>query len=316
MKLRNRFLMRLLSLLVVSLCSASSQADLKVVVSIMPIHSLVSGLMSGINEPYLLINSNQSPHTMTLKPSDARALNQADLIVWVGESLESPLTHLIDQVADETETISLLDIPKLHLLPIRNSLDWTPHHQHDEALATHAHHIDMDMDNHIWLSPDNARAVVQYLSGVLIRLDPTNGDQYRSNLKKLLNRIDEMESQFIANIAGISDTPFIVFHDAYQYLEDHFGLNAVGSVNISPDRLSGAKHIHLLREKIRKLEARCVFSEPQFKPKLVQTLVSGTQASAGKLDPLGGELPPGEDAYFDLMQNLSENLAACLGRNQ
>jgi zinc transport system substrate-binding protein len=314
MKLRKRFFMRLLSLLVVSLCSASSQADLKVVASIMPIHSLVSGLMSGINEPYLLISSNQSPHTMTLKPSDARALNQADLIVWVGESLESPLVHLISQVGDDTEAISLLDIPKLHLLPIRSSLDWTRHRHPADTLATHAHHI--NIDSHIWLSPDNARAIVQYLSGVLIRLDPTNGDQYRSNLKRLLNRLDEMESQFIANIAEISDTPFIVFHDAYQYLEDHFGLNAVGSVNISPDRLSGAKHIHHLREKIRRLEARCVFSEPQFKPKLVQTLVSNTQASAGKLDPLGGELPPGEDAYFDLMKNLSENLAACLGRNQ
>lgn len=314
MKPSNRFFIRLLSLLAVSLFAAPSQADLKVVVSILPIHSLVSGLMSGINEPYLLINSNQSPHTMTLKPSDARALNQADLIVWVGESLESPLAHLIDQVGDDTETISLLDIPELHLLPIRNSLDWTPHRQPDEALAAHAHNT--NIDNHIWLSPDNARAIVDHLSEVLIRLDPGNRDHYLKNREKLLSRIDEMERNFFANITQISDTPFIVFHDAYQYLEDHFELNAVGSVSISPDRLSGAKHIHLLREKIRRLKARCVFSEPQFKPKLVQTLVSDTEASAGKLDPLGGELSPGEDAYFDLMQNLSQNLAACLGSDQ
>ncbi|MES9940091.1 MAG: zinc ABC transporter substrate-binding protein, partial [Candidatus Thiodiazotropha sp. 6PLUC1] len=231
-------------LMALSLFSTPSLAGLKVVVTIMPIHSLVSGLMSGVDEPYLLLKSNQSPHTMSLKPSDARALDQADLVVWVGESLESPLTQLIEQIGENTETVSLLDTPNLHLLPIRNNLEWTHHHKPAISSATHDHEI--NMDNHIWLSPTNARAIAHHLSKVLIRLDPGNRELYQSNLEKLLSRLDEMERRFIANINGVTEIPFIVFHDAYHYLEDYFGLNAVGSVSISPDRLAGAKHIHHL----------------------------------------------------------------------
>ena len=301
-----------LLLSVITFFSGNTLAEIKVVVSIMPIHSLVSGLMSGAGEPYLLLKSNQSPHSMTLKPSDARTLNQADLIVWVGETLESPLAHLIEQVDGDSKTVSLLDIPALHLLPTRSDLDWSHHHHTLTPPIPHAHAHDKNVDNHIWLSPDNARVIVNYLSEVLSRLDPDNRELYKKNLNRLLNRLDTMEHEFFANISQSTDVPFIVFHDAYQYLEDHFGLNAVGSVSISPDRLSGAKHIHQLREKIHRLNARCVFSEPQFQPKLVGTLVSGTPASAGTLDPLGGTLSPGEDAYFKLMQGLSENLASCL----
>ncbi|MES9863593.1 MAG: zinc ABC transporter substrate-binding protein [Candidatus Thiodiazotropha sp. 4PDIVS1] len=301
-------------LLALSLFSAPSLAGLKVVVTIMPIHSLISGLMSGVGEPYLLLKSNQSPHTMSLKPSDARALNQADLVVWIGESLESPLSNLIKQLKVSSEVISLLDTPNLHQLPIRNNREWTRHHKPTKSSSTHTHEI--NMDNHIWLSPANARLITHHLSNVLIWLDPDNRGLYQNNLEKVLNRLDGMETQFKANISGNTDSPFIVFHDAYQYLEHHFGLNAVGSVSISPDRLAGAKHIHQLREKIRRLEARCIFSEPQFEPKLVHTLISGTQASAGELDPLGGGLTPGEDAYFNLMIGLSEGLASCLGNDQ
>jgi zinc transport system substrate-binding protein len=298
-------------LLTIYLLACTSQAAPKVVVSIMPIHSLVSGLMSDIAAPYLLLQSNQSPHTMTLKPSDARALNQADLIVWVGESLETPLARLINNLEDKTEVVSLIDLPNIDLLPIRNNPDWTKErHQFDST--SHHHH---DHDSHIWLSPKNARSIVRHLAEVLIKHDPANRDGYQRNRDHLLQRLDTLERDFSSNIAAIKTIPYIVFHDAYQYLEDYFGLNAVGSVNVSPERLTGAKHLHYLREKIHRLEARCVFSEPQFEPKLIQTLISGTSASAGNLDPLGSGLPPGKEAYFQLMLNLSEKLAACLGDN-
>ncbi|MCG7990987.1 MAG: zinc ABC transporter substrate-binding protein [Candidatus Thiodiazotropha lotti] len=292
-------------------CGSGSAAP-KVVVSILPIHSLVSGLMSGIGEPYLLLKGNQSPHTMTLKPSDVRAISQADLLVWVGESLESPLNRVIDNHSGSESIISLLTIPNLHLLPVRHDLDWSRHGHSEHHEEAHSDD-EMEWDNHIWLSPENARTIVQYLAQVLIRLDTDHTAEYRTNLQKLLQRIDRDEMAFHATISAVKDRPFIVFHDAYHYLEDHFGLNAVGSVSISPERQSGAKHIHKLQQKIRRLEAICVFSEPQFQPKLVDTLTSGTEANAGILDPLGMALTPGPEAYFQLLNGLADNLATCLG---
>jgi zinc transport system substrate-binding protein len=300
-------------LMAVSLFSAPSQAGLKVVVSIMPIHSLVAGLMNGVTEPYLLLKGNQSPHTMTLKPSDARALNDADLIVWVGETLESPLARLLHRSKGHSEVVSLLAIPDMTLLPIRDTLDWVPHEHHDHYSATADPHT---LDSHIWLSPENARIIVRYLTGVLTKLDPSNADLYQRNSQMLLLQIDNLEVDFAATIATVKEVAFIVFHDAYHYLENHFGLNAVGSVSVSPERPPGAKRIHDLRERIRRLDARCVFSEPQFEPKLVNTLVEGTPATAGELDPLGGHLTAGTEAYFHLMRRLSENLLLCLGRGQ
>jgi zinc transport system substrate-binding protein len=271
--------------------------------------------MSGIGQPYLLLKGNQSPHTMTLKPSDVRAINQADLLLWVGESLESPLARVVEKDIKAGLVLSLLDIPNLHLLPVRNDLDWSRHNHSDHEDSDHAHDAH-NWDSHIWLSPENVRTIAHHLAQEMIKLDPEHTAAYQTNLQNLLQRIDSTEMAFRSNINGVKEQPFIVFHDAYHYLEDHFDLKAVGSVSVSPERQSGAKHIHKLRQKIRRLEAVCVFSEPQFEPKLVATLISDTEASAGILDPLGMALTPGEDAYFQLMDALSENLASCLGGKQ
>ncbi len=268
--------------------------------------------MSGVGEPYLLLQGNQSPHTMALKPSDAQAMNQADLILWVGESLESPLSRVIENDSNPNRVIRLLDLPDMHLLPVRQDLDWSSHEHTEHHDSVHTH----DQDHHIWLSPENARTIVRHLAQALIELDPAHHEKYQSNLQGLLQRIDQSEMAFQATVSSVKDRPFIVFHDAYYYLEDYFGLKAVGSVSVSPERPSGAKHIHELRQKIRRLEAICVFSEPQFQPKLVDTLIAGTGASAGILDPLGIALTPGKEAYFQLMNDLAENLASCLGGEQ
>ncbi|MBW9262686.1 MAG: zinc ABC transporter substrate-binding protein [Candidatus Thiodiazotropha sp. (ex. Lucinisca nassula)] len=299
----------LLLFVTILLFSSSSFAGLKVVVSILPVHSLVSGLMSGVGEPYLLLKGNQSPHTMTLKPSDARAMSEADLLLWVGESLESPLSRVIENDINPDRVVSLLDLPDMHLLPVRHDLDWGSHEHAEHHDSDHDH----EHDHHIWLSPQNARTMVGQVTQRLIRLDPAHTEKYQSNLQDLLKRIDQSEMAFQTKISAVKDRPFIVFHDAYHYLEDYYGLKAVGSVSVSPERQSGAKHIHELRQKIRRLEAICVFSEPQFQPKLVDTLIAGTEASAGILDPLGMALTPGEEAYFQLMSSLADNLESCLG---
>ncbi|MCG7936209.1 MAG: zinc ABC transporter substrate-binding protein, partial [Candidatus Thiodiazotropha taylori] len=136
---RSKLSATLLFFIATILFSGSSSAGLKVVVSILPVHSLVSGLMSGVGEPYLLLKGNQSPHTMTLKPSDVRAMNQADLLVWVGDSLESPLSSVIENDNKPDRVISLLDIPNMHFLPVRHDLDWASH-DHEEDHDHEEHH--------------------------------------------------------------------------------------------------------------------------------------------------------------------------------
>ncbi|MCU7803912.1 MAG: zinc ABC transporter substrate-binding protein [Candidatus Thiodiazotropha sp. (ex Lucinoma borealis)] len=309
-----QFLLHWLLLLVPCLFSTQIHAEPKVVVSIKPVHSLVAGLMRNIGEPKLLIDGNQSPHSLSLRPSNARALNEADLIIWIGSGLEPSLSHILEQHKGDTEVISLLDTPGLHLLPIRVSHEWELHrhissrHQDDGLPESDR----KNWDNHIWLSPENASLMVQHLTLALIRLDASHSDQYLINSQHLLNRLQRLDTDLTTMTTAVREIPYMVFHDAYHYLEYHFQLNAVGSVSISPERLSGARRIHQLRKKIRRLNARCVFSEPQFEPKLVHTLVEGTQAHIGQLDPLGNDLPTGPDAYFMLMQHLSNNLIECL----
>lgn len=294
----------------------TSLGALDVVVSLKPIHSLVAALMQGVAEPKLLLTDAQSPHSMTLRPSQMRMLNDADLIVWIGPALESSLAQILKPDRYRGELVSLIDTPNLHLLPIREHEGWR---SHGEAHHHHHAHPDPDSDTpihdtHIWLSPENAARMVRYLTRIVIGLDQSHREQYTQNSQALLARLQTLEGQIRAELEAVKNRPYVVFHDAYQYFEAHYGLNAVGSVNIDPDRLSGPRHIHRLQETIRRTNARCLFSEPQFEPKLVRTLVDELGLGSGELDPLGKQLAAGPDSYFSLMKGLTDNLIGCLSR--
>ncbi|MET0004557.1 MAG: zinc ABC transporter substrate-binding protein [Candidatus Thiodiazotropha sp.] len=298
------------------LCSLAGNAHgaLNVVVSLKPVHSLLASLMQDVAEPRLLLDDSQSPHGMSLKPSQIRMLNEADLIVWVGASLEPALSHLLQRQSFEAPILSLLETPDLHLLPIRNRREWRSHghsHDHNDSHPDQAV-ISAMLDNHIWLSPENAAAMVRHLTQKLIELDNAHSAAYRKNSRELLNRLNTFDNVIRTRLKPVANTPYIVFHDAYQYFEAHYGMHTVGTVNITPDQLSGARHIHRLRQTIEQRGARCLFTEPQFEPKLAHTLVEGLAVKIGELDPLGEQLPPGPDCYFSLMRGLADNLLNCL----
>ncbi|WP_369158790.1 zinc ABC transporter substrate-binding protein [Candidatus Thiodiazotropha sp. LNASS1] len=298
------------------LCSLVGNAHgaLNVVVSLKPVHSLLASLMQDVAEPRLLLDDSQSPHDMSLKPSQIRMLNEADLIVWVGTSLEPALSHLLQRQSFEAPILSLLETPDLHLLPIRNRREWRSHgHSHD-LNDSHPDQavISAMLDNHIWLSPDNAAAMVRHLTQKLIELDEVHSAIFRKNSRNLLNRLHTFDNALRSQLKPVANTPYVVFHDAYQYFEAHYGMHTVGTVNITPDQLSGARHIHRLRQTIEQRGARCLFTEPQFEPKLAHTLVEGLAVKIGELDPLGEQLPPGPDCYFSLMRGLADNLLNCL----
>jgi zinc transport system substrate-binding protein len=320
-----------------------------VVVSIKPVHALVAGVMEGIAEPKLLITGGSSPHNYSLRPSEARALAKADLVVWIGPQLESFLEKPLQNLATNARHLALVEVIEGPLLEVREGGAWEGHHhdheaehheheaEHHEHEAEHhkheaehhdheaehhdheAEHHDYEADEHaeeinphIWLSPVLAKQIVSSTARILSDLDPAHQQRYAENSNNLQSRLDKLDSELKAKLAPVKTTPYIVFHDAYHYFEIAYGLNAVGSITVDAERSPGAKRITEIRAKIKDLQARCVFSEPQFESRLVQTVIEDTGARTGVLDPLGANLAPGENSYFVLLNNLADNLISCV----
>ncbi|OKH89313.1 zinc ABC transporter substrate-binding protein [Thalassospira sp. TSL5-1] len=323
----------------------------KVVASIKPIHSIVAAIMQGVGKPELLVNGAASPHTYSLRPSEARALQNADLVIYVSPDLESFLDKPLKSLSSNAKVMELAEAKGVETLEMREGGAFEPHHHgdahdddhddhdhhdgdhdhdhdhdhadahdhtdHDHADADHAdaheheHHHD-EGDPHIWMSPENGKAIATDITQELAEIDPAHADFYRANLKSLLGKIDATKDDLASQIAPVKDKPFIVFHDAYQYLEHSFGLQAVGSITISPDRKPGAKRLHDIEDKIKSSGAACVFAEPQFKPAIVQSVVADTGARTGTLDPLGANIDAGPNAYIEILSQNISSLASCL----
>lgn len=290
-----------------------------VVASVKPVHALVAAVMAGVGEPTLLVEGAGSPHTYALRPSDARALQDADLVFWVGRALETFLVRPLETLPQDARIVTLAEAPGVRLLETREGGVWGDHdgEHHDEAGheegGAEDGHAHGPVDGHIWLDPANARAIVAAAVAALGERDPANADAYAANGRAAVARIDALEAELRARLAPVKDRPYLVFHDAYHYFEDRFGLNAVGSITVSPEAQPGAGRLVALRDAIADLGAACVFSEPQFEPRLVETVVEGLPVGRGVLDPLGAELTPGPDLYAELLTGLADGLVACLG---
>jgi len=274
-----------------------------VVVSIKPIHSLVAGVMEGIAQPTLLVAGGGSPHGYVLRPSEARALANADLVIWVGHTLETFLEKPLGTLSKKARTIEVLDLLPGDLLPARSGGQWDE--QHDEL---HHGHEAGDANPHVWLNPRLATKIVVQTAQVLSDIDPENSIRYKENASHLQQKLEQLDKTLTAKLAPVQALPYIVFHDAYQYFEDAYQLNPVGSLTVNPERKPGAKRILEIRKKIQQSGALCVFSEPQFEPRLIVTLTEGTDVRTGVLDPLGTDLPVGTESYFLLMNNLADSL--------
>lgn len=280
-----------------------------VVASIKPVHALVAGVMQGVGEPLLLISGGASPHEYSLKPSDARALGAAQVVFWIGPELESFLVKPLANTPT-ARSVTLLDAPGVTLLPLRAGGAWEAHdhdHDHDHDPAPTA-----SRDVHLWLDPVNAAAMVRQMVAVLGAADPARQAEYARNGAVLVERLDRLNQQLASALAPVREQPYLVFHDAYQYFERRYGLNAVGSVVLKPEQRPGAKRVADIQARVRERKVRCVFGEPQFQPALVETIIAGSDARRGVLDPLGADLPAGPDAYFQLLQALAEALRGCL----
>ena len=311
--------------------STMRAADAPVVVtSIKPIHSLVSAIMQGVGEPKLIVDGAASPHTYNLKPSNARALQDARVIFWVGPGLEAFLEKPLQALGRDASTAELDNAPGLVKLPFREGGAFEPHddaqehesasgqhdsasdapeHEHDHAEADRDHDA---FDTHLWLDPMNAKAMAALITTTLVAADPANALTYQGNAKALNDRLDALDAEIKGIVAPVKGKPFIVFHDAYQYFEHRYGIRVAGSITVSPETIAGAERVSEIRHKVGELGATCVFAEPQFEPRLVNVVIEGTRAKSGVLDPEAATLKAGPDLYFTLMRGIADSMKDCL----
>jgi zinc transport system substrate-binding protein len=320
-----------------------------VVASIKPIHSLVAGVMEGIGEPFLLVKGAGSEHSYSLRSSEARALERADVVFWVGETMETFLINPLPTLAGKALVIELSEVPGLTLLATREGGMWEAHEHEDEHhgeeaegehAAEHAEHEDEgahaeehedegahadadhtadedhahgEADMHVWLDPANAKVLVAAIATALDDADPGNAATYQANAARLHQQIDALDRSLTDRLRAVGERPYVVFHDAYQYFERRYGTDAVGAITINPTQRPGARRLEEIHARLEQLDAACVFAEPQFEPALVDTVIEGTNARKGVLDPLGSAFEAGPGQYFQLMNGLADSLVACLG---
>jgi zinc transport system substrate-binding protein len=319
-------------LLLMSAPTAAAAAEIDVVASIKPVHSLVASVMQGVGEPVLLVKGTGSEHSYSLRPSAARALEQAEVVFWVGETMETFLAKPLRALASSARVVELRQAPGLTLLPTREGGMWEAH-EHGEGRAGADHggreHAEQDeiadgdtaaaeqghgqTDMHIWLDPANAKALAGAIATALGDADPRNAALYQANAERLRQQLDDLDRSLRERLAAVTDRPYVVFHDAYQYFEHRYGVDAVGAITINPTLRPSARRLGEIHERLEELDAACVFAEPQFEPTLVETVIEGTSAKTGVLDPLGAALDAGPDQYFQLMNGLADSLVGCLG---
>jgi len=354
------FFIALSSSVAMTAAVTSAQAAPDVVVSIKPIHSLVAGVMKGVGEPELLVQGTTSPHDFNLKPSQAKSVQDADLVIWVGEGIETFLVKSIENIEDKSASLELMDIEGLELLEYRDGHDHGDHagHDHGEKAqkaehsghshgddhdhghaekaekaehAGHSHDHDHDhaekaeghnhaghdhaagsKDAHIWLDIENAKMMTNEIADTLSKKDPENADTYKANAESMVERLAELNKSIAKTVENSKDERYVVFHDAYQYFENHFGLAEPVAITLNPEVQPSAARIREIQESISEYKISCLFNEPQFSPKVLEVVAENTTATISTLDPLGSAIAEGENHYFETMTAIASSLSGCL----
>lgn len=282
----------------------ASAKNNSIVVSIKPLHSLVSGLTQGISQPHLLLHAGQSPHDYQMRPSERRLIQQASLIIIASPEIESFISNIKPESSNQ-QLIALSAIPGIKTLPAR-TLD----HGHDHGQQSHG-----NIDGHLWLSIDNAIIFLQHLGQVLAEQDPANGSRYIQNRERLVTQLRELKQALEIQLKPVRDEAFITFHDAFQYFETEFNLHHSLFVTINPEQKPGIRQIHYLKQQIQQQQIQCIFYEPPHVPRIISTLSEDQTMQVLPLDPLGNDLNPGTELYSQLMTNTAKQLVHCLTKS-
>ncbi|PZQ50364.1 MAG: zinc transporter [Rhodovulum sulfidophilum] len=309
-----------------------SPAQPAVVTDFGPVDSITARVMAGVGAPVQILPPGAEPHSYSLRPSEARELGAADLVVWVGPRMTPWLADPIAALASKAEVLTLDELPGLTLLPIRASgpfeadlhdhgAEAGEHDDHDHDAAGHDdpdHDAHADAaaqaapDQHLWLDPDNATVFAAAIAAKLGAMDPAHAAAYAANAEAFAGEMAALSAEVDATLAPARGKPFIVFHDAYQYFEHRFDIPAAGSVALHDAESPGAARVAEIRDRVRADGVVCAFTEPQFPPKLLATITEGSEVRTAALDPEGVGLTPGVDLYPTLIRNLATDLAGCL----
>lgn len=279
---------RLLILLLTIFSATVHAADTpRVLVSIKPIHSLVSELMQGINEPALLIDGYQSPHTFQLHPGAARKIAWANIIIWVGPTLETSLRKALKQADDKT-IIQLTQAEQSH--PNDNHLHINPHR---------------------WLDPHLAQTDITRITKALNKLYPEHVPQITANNRRLIKKLQLLDKKIQQRFPDKPKIPAILYHDAWHHFQRRYGITTHGIIAPNAHKQPGAQHLYNLSQSIESQRTQCLLIEPQFKPRYLSTLQKKHPLRIVTLDPLAAELPAGSGTYFQMMHNITQAFSQC-----
>lgn len=284
----------------------SAQAEVKVLTSIKPLQLIAAAVQDGIAVPEVLLPPGASPHNYALRPSDVRKVQSVDLLYWIGPGMEGFLPRVL--TGRTLPSVAVQDLPGLKLRHFAED-----NHSHAEEADEHDHdHRPGSLDAHLWLSPINARVIATKMATDLSAADPANAARYQSNLKAFDERLDALDRRLKARLAGIAGKPYFVFHEAFDYFEDAYGLKHTGVFSVAAEVQPGAQHVAAMRTRLQEIGKTCVFSEPPLRPRLAETLVAGLPVKLAELDALGGYTPATAQGYEQLLEKLGNDLAGCL----
>lgn len=283
----------------------------QIMVSIKPFYNICAYVMQSVAEPKLLLTNNSSPHDYQLKPSEAKLIDSSDLVIWGGPELEGYLIKSISTLANKE--LNLAAVKGLTLLPMRTSANWEPDahdhdHGHDHNHADHHHSVN---DPHFWLDPNNAIVIANAIAQRLAEIDPDHKNVYLQNAHDFAKTINKDKEKWRKELSPYKNNPYIVSHDAYQYFNKYFGLDGVGSITLHPEIPPSIMRVQQIQKLLETEKVRCIFSEPQFNYKVIDTLIAGTTVHKGELDPLGQDKDIGPNGYFILMNDLVNNFVQC-----
>lgn len=288
---------------------ATQAADAAVVASLKPVGFIASAIADGVTETQVLLPDGASEHDYSLRPSDVKRLQNADLVVWVGPEMEAFMQKPVSKLP-EAKQVTIAQLEDVKPLLMKSIHDDDDDHDHAEKSDEDHHHGDFNM--HLWLSPEIARATAVAIHGKLVELMPQSRAKLDANLKDFEAQLASTETQVGNELAPLKGKGYFVFHDAYGYFEKQFGLTPLGHFTVNPEIQPGAQRLHEIRTQLVEQKATCVFAEPQFRPAVVESVARGTSVRMGTLDPPGTNIKLGKTSYSEFLNQLANQYASCL----
>ena len=327
-----------------AILSFSAVASATIVTSIKPLGFIASAIANEVTDVDVLVPTGASPHDYNLKPSDAQKLKSAEMVVWIGEDVDLFLDKSIDDL-DYKKVLTIKDIAAIEPFLMKgehhhhhgegdaheHSHEGHHHaheghdhkhahgdhdHKHDHAHEGHEHHHDDDasINWHVWYSPDISKVVAQRIASKLVKQYPEKKALIEKNVAEFDRTLAETSVKIKAQLESVKDKGFYVFHDAYGYFNQAYGLNQTGYFTINPLVAPGAKTLAKIKEEIAEHKVSCLFAEPQFTPKVIESLSKATQVKVGRLDPMGDSVKAEGNPYAAFLRFTADSYSQCLAK--